>query len=255
MDDLQGIITGNDVVTPGCRLLKIRLLRPLDVFEPGQFVMLKIPGNETFLRRPFGIYAYKNCVLTIMYRVVGRGTERLARALKNEPVLVLGPLGRGFHISRRDAYIVVAGGIGIAGVRTLIGKIGTAASVFFGCSTKEEIRMIDDLADLKPEVSTLDGSYGFKGNVVRLLETRLKSMTAYNGGDAEIFACGPDGMLKGLKSLLEENPIPCQALVEERMACGLGLCFGCVKKTIDENEPYKRVCKEGPVFDLWEICL
>jgi dihydroorotate dehydrogenase electron transfer subunit len=73
--------------------------------------------------------------------------------------------------------------------------------------------------------------------------------------DREIFACGPGGMLRALKGLLTGTGLPCQALVEERMACGIGLCFGCVKETMDNKDPYKRVCKEGPVFNLWQISL
>ncbi|MGA2110324.1 MAG: dihydroorotate dehydrogenase electron transfer subunit, partial [Syntrophorhabdales bacterium] len=70
-----------------------------------------------------------------------------------------------------------------------------------------------------------------------------------------VFACGPEPMFVSLRDLLKDERIPCQVLLEERMACGLGVCFGCVRKTLDEAEPYKRVCKEGPVFDLWQISL
>jgi dihydroorotate dehydrogenase electron transfer subunit len=105
---------------------------------------------------------------------------------------------------------------------------------------------------LNPMVSTLDGSYGFEGNVIALLGGYIEST---KGEDRQIFVCGPDGMVRNLRKLIERDRTPCQVLVEERMACGLGLCFGCVIKTVDEKEPYKRVCKEGPVFDLWEILL
>ena len=71
----------------------------------------------------------------------------------------------------------------------------------------------------------------------------------------QVFACGPEAMFRSLKNLLDDGRVPCQVLVEERMACGLGVCFGCVRRTLDEAEPYKRVCKEGPVFDLWQISL
>jgi len=239
------------MLAPGYYLLQIRLARSMDRGEPGQFIMLRIPGNEVFLRRPFGIYHYERRVLTIMYRVVGKGTERLSRAKKNEAVFVLGPLGQGFRVKQRDHYAVVAGGIGIAGVHSLIEALGPECTVFFGCGTAEELAVIDDLAPLKPMVATLDGSHGFKGNVVDLLTGQMKAMK----GNREIFACGPDAMLKSLKKAIEKEKVPCQALVEERMACGLGLCFGCVIETIDEEEPFRRVCKEGPVFDLWQIRL
>lgn len=240
------------MLIPGYHMLTIRLSKPMDPGSPGQFVMLRIPGSEVFLRRPFGIYRYARQVLTLMYRVVGKGTERLSKAVKNETVFVLGPLGKGFHVGKRDRYLVVAGGIGIAGVRTLIGTLKGKTTLLFGCSRKEETAIIEDLRHLNPAVATMDGSEGFKGDVVSLLGRSLAEM---KGENIEIFACGPVNMLKSLKGLLDKERQPCQALVEERMACGLGLCFGCVIETNDETEPYKRVCKEGPVFDLWQIRL
>ena len=251
MNDIEGRIISNSMLLPGYYLLKIRLSRPMEHAEPGQFVMLRIPGNEVFLRRPFGVYHYERQNLTLMYRVVGKGTGRLARATRNEAVSVLGPLGRGFHVGKRDRSIVVAGGIGIAGVHSLIERLKKRATLFYGCATKGEMALIDDLAYLEPVVSTMDGSYGFKGNVVALLGEHLAAIE----GNVEIFTCGPDNMLKSLKRLIEKERVPCQVLVEERMACGMGLCFGCVIETIDDAEPFRRVCKEGPVFDLWHIRL
>jgi len=251
VDDIEGRISSNRLVAPGYYLLTIRLSKPMDRSAPGQFVMLRVPGSEVFLRRPFGIYHYERRTLTLMYKVVGKGTERLARSVKNETVFVLGPLGKGFHLKKRDRYLVVAGGIGIAGVHSLIERLGEKATVFFGCSNKQELALIDDLARLNPMVSTLDGSHGHRGNVVGLLGEHLSSM----GNNIEIFTCGPEPMLKSLRALIDKERVPCQVLVEERMACGLGLCFGCVIETIDEAEPFRRVCKEGPVFDLWQIRL
>ena len=251
MDDIEGKISSNRLIAPGYYLLTIRLSKPMERAVPGQFVMLRIPGSEVFLRRPFGIYHYERRVLTLMYKVVGKGTDRLGRSLKNETVFVLGPLGKGFHLEKRDQYVVVAGGIGIAGVHSLIERLKEKATLFFGCSTKEELTLIGDLGYLNPVVSTVDGSYGYKGNIVALLGKHLPTM----GDNIEIFTCGPEPMLKSLRTLIEKERVPCQVLVEERMACGLGLCFGCVIETNDEAEPYRRVCKEGPVFDLWQIRL
>jgi dihydroorotate dehydrogenase electron transfer subunit len=187
-----------------------------------------------------------------MYKVVGKGTESLSRTGKKEKVSVLAPLGKGFIIRKRKIYLVVAGGIGIAGVHALIKRLGKRAVVFFGCNNSAELPLLDSNACINPYVSTLDGSYGFHGNIAQLL---AKQMDSLRNKDIEIFACGPENMLRALKELLEPEHTPCQASFEERMACGLGLCFGCVKKTVDEEEPYKRVCKEGPVFDLWQVCL
>jgi len=252
MDDIEGKITRNDEVAPGYHLLKIKLSRPMDPFVPGQFVMVRIPGKDVFLRRPFSIYDYRRPVLTLMYKVVGKGTEILSKAGKNEKVFVLCPLGKGFDLQKRQEYVILGGGIGIAGVHALIHRLGTRSSVFFGCTAKEELALIKDIGAPPASVSTLDGSCGFHGTVVELLSEHL---AMFRGKDIEVFACGPAAMLKALSGVLEKDTIPCQVLLEERMACGLGLCFGCVTKTVDEAEPYKRVCKEGPVFDLWKICL
>ena len=97
----------------------------------------------------------------------------------------------------------------------------------------------------------MDGSVGFCGTVVELLEHSLPLI----GEKPCVYACGPNAMYASLQRFLASKRIPCQVLVEEHMACGLGLCFGCVKKTVDEREPYKRACVEGPVFDLWQLSL
>ncbi len=252
MDDTPGKIIENVNVAAGYYRLTAKLERPPGRISPGQFIMLKVPGSEVFLRRPFSIYDSRGRTLTIMYRIVGKGTASLREARKGAPVMVLGPLGRGFTVKKKDAYIVVAGGIGFAGVRMLLKKLGGKATLLLGVGGKEELFLAEGLKGPRVLASTLDGSSGFKGDVVALLGEHLG---AYQGKDVEIFACGPAGMVKSLKTLLEPDRVPCQVSVEERMACGMGLCFGCVVATRDETNPYKRVCKEGPVFSLWDLSL
>jgi dihydroorotate dehydrogenase electron transfer subunit len=252
MVDVEGKIIENRNIASSYHFLKLKLAEPMGKVKPGQFVMVRIPGNEVFLRRPFSIYDYDRGVLTIVYKVVGKGTECLAAATKGAKALVLGPLGNGFRVRPRDEYLIVSGGIGFAGIHLLVKQLKERASIFFGCSNSVEMALLNDVKQHNPMVSTLDCSYGFEGTVVEMLREHLVSART---SDREIFVCGPEGMLKSLRDLLDKDRTPCQVLVEERMACGLGLCFGCVKKMVDENEPYKRVCKEGPVFDLWEISL
>lgn len=252
MDDIPGKITENDRVTGSYRRLTVRLERPLGRVSPGQFVMVRVPGREVFLRRPFSIYHSRGRTLTIVYRVVGKGTDALSAAARGGSLMVLGPLGRGFAPGRGNTPIVVAGGIGYAGVRMLLTRLRGSATLFFGVMEKEELRLAADLGETKIFVSTMDGSCGFAGDVVSLLGQHLDE---YRGKRPEVFACGPSGMVKSLKALLEPGRIPCQVSVEERMACGMGLCFGCVVATSDETNPYKRVCKEGPVFSLWDLSL
>ncbi|HBE45506.1 MAG TPA: hypothetical protein DDW17_08730 [Deltaproteobacteria bacterium] len=253
MDDVQGIVVENSRVVTGYYLITIRLVKSFGKVLPGQFVMLRIPRNTVFLRRPFSIYNYKTRLLSIMYKVVGIGTEALSTLHRDEKVYVLGPLGRGFKKSARRKAILIAGGIGIAGLHLLAKELRQRAVIYFGCESKKEVALLYDLREeMNIYVSTMDGTYGYKGTVVDLLKNRLETIP-YN--KMEIYACGPEPMLKALKNIIGDIRISCQILVEERMACGLGLCFGCVKKTMDEKEPYKRLCTEGPVFDIWEISL
>ncbi len=252
MVDVEGRIIENRNIASSYYSLRLKLARPMGKVTPGQFVMVRIPGNEVFLRRPFSIYDYDRGILSIVYKVVGKGTEYLRGAARGEKAFVLGPLGNGFRIRPRDEYLIVSGGIGFAGIHLLVKRLKKKASIFFGCANSVEMALLNDIRQFNPMISTLDCSYGFEGTVVEMLREHLASARK---ADREIFVCGPEGMLKSLKDLLGGDRTPCQVLVEERMACGLGLCFGCVRKTMDENEPYKRVCKEGPVFDLWEISL
>ncbi len=252
MDDIEARVIDNHNIVSNYFLLRLKLAKPMGSIKPGQFVMLKVPDRNVFLRRPFSIFDYGRDTITIMYRVVGKGTEALSRAEKNEKTLVLGPLGNGFTTTKRDGFIVITGGIGVAGVHLLIKQLKRDISIFYGCSNKEELAVIEDIMDRNPAIATLDGSQGFQGDVVALFR---KQMKIFQGKNIEVFTCGPEGMVKNIRKQIEKWKTPCQVLVEERMACGFGLCFGCVVKTIDENEPYKRACKEGPVFDLWQISL
>ncbi|MGD0232409.1 MAG: dihydroorotate dehydrogenase electron transfer subunit [Syntrophorhabdales bacterium] len=251
IDDIEGTILQNRCVVPGYYLATIRLARPMARPRPGQFVMIMIPSVDVFLRRPFSIYAYGNAVLSILYRVVGRGTAALAVMGHGWKVMVLGPLGNGFTSLPGHAPVLVAGGIGAAGIHLLWTKMKKKGTLFWGCTTEGDVGLLKKVIPYGPHISTIDGSFGCKGNVVELLAQHIDRMKR----PIQVFACGPEAMFRSLKSLLHDEGTACQVLVEEKMACGLGICFGCVKRTLDENEPYKRVCKEGPVFDLWQISL
>ncbi len=252
IDDIEGEILENREIIPGYYLLSIALSTPMTGVKPGQFIMLKVPSSDIFLRRPFSIYDYKKQRLSVLYKVVGRGTSRLSRTAAGEKLMTLGPLGNGFTPIDGCQPVLVAGGIGIAGVHFLWSTLKPRKPLlFFGCTNLAETGLLHRLISCKPHISTLDGSSGCKGNVIDLLSQHI----GYIKRPLQVFACGPDGMFASLRNLLSGDRIPCQVLVEERMACGLGLCFGCVRKTADAKDPYKRVCKEGPVFDLWQISL
>jgi dihydroorotate dehydrogenase electron transfer subunit len=249
--DVEGIILRNDAIAPGYYQAAIRLSQPLARPRPGQFVMIKVPSAEVFLRRPFSIYSYERRVLSVVYKVVGKGTAELAATPPRTTIMVLGPLGNGFSLLEGHHPVIVAGGIGIAGIYLLWKRLKGKASLFWGCTGGGEAGLLRDMISCNPHISSMDGSVGCKGNVVELLIERMGTLPR----PLQVLACGPEPMFISLHDRLSSERTPCQVLVEERMACGLGLCFGCVTKTVDENEPYKRVCKEGPVFDLWRISL
>jgi dihydroorotate dehydrogenase electron transfer subunit len=253
MNDIEGRIIENRNLAGSYYRLRVRLAGPMGPVEPGQFVMVKVPGSDLFLRRPFSIYGYSRGVLAIMYRVAGKGTDALRTMGRGAHLSVLGPLGRGFAVAGGHSRIVVAGGIGLAGVHLLAKCLRRKVTLLFGCSSVAETAILKDLEAFHPLVATLDGSSGYKGTVVDLLASVLPERQV--AGDLTVYACGPEGMIQNLKRLLEPAGTPCQVAVEERMACGLGLCFGCVTRTTDAEEPYKRVCKEGPVFSIWELSL
>lgn len=252
MNDFEAEVIKNEYIVKDYFIIEFRLSKPLESVVPGQFVMVKIPDEKVFLRRPFSIYDCGRNSLSIMYKVKGAGTLYLSKTQKGVKTRILGPLGRGFNLNVVDTFkpVVIAGGIGIAGVHLLIKRLKKVPDIFYGCNDEKELRLIDDIRTKSLFVATMDGSSGFKGDVVSLFERHFKHYEK----PFFIYACGPEAMFKSLKEKIGPN-IRCEVLLEERMACGLGLCFGCVKKTLDEKEPYKRVCKEGPVFDIWQISL
>jgi len=196
--------------------------------RPGQLRHDEIPDGR-YSSGGHSHYDYQRGVLTIMYKVVGKGTEQLSRATKGTPVLTLGPLGRWFAVDERRVPVVVAGGIGFAGVYALIKKLHGKASIFFGCSTKDEVALLKDAMRFHPLVATLDGSCGFRGNVIRLLKKHLNGL---KGKNVEIFSCGPDNMVKSLRGLIEPHRIPFQCYWRKD-GVRHGPVFRMVKKTTD----------------------
>ncbi|MCM8783562.1 MAG: dihydroorotate dehydrogenase electron transfer subunit [Candidatus Omnitrophica bacterium] len=239
--------------------------------QPGQFMHIRVhEGLNPLLRRPFSIHriVHPNTrapvyQVEILYKIRGRGTELLAKRKKGEFLDVIGPLGKGFPLpleadtSVPRTYLLVAGGIGIAPLLFLAEKLAEfkiqnsklKIIAFVGLKTKNYLLCEKELRSLCDEVkiSTEDGSLGFKGLVSDLLKDFLLTV------DSEpftLYSAGPILMLQEIKKIANMFKILCFGSLEENIACGLGGCFGCVVKT---TEGYKRVCKEGPVFNLEEI--
>jgi dihydroorotate dehydrogenase electron transfer subunit len=228
---------------------------------PGQFVTIKIAeDDEPLLRRPFSIHRAQGKTIEILYEVVGKGTEILSQKKVGEDLDVIGPLGSGFsyHLSLA-AYrlpILIAGGMGVAPIFFLAEQITNDypkfdIEVLVGSRTAKQLLCENEFKKLgcSVKISTDDGSRGFRGKVTQLLENML-SDSLIRQERPMLYACGPRPMLRKVYRLVSEYKIPAQISLEEHMACGIGACFGCAVKT---REGFKRVCKEGPVFNAGEI--
>ncbi|MBU1713514.1 MAG: dihydroorotate dehydrogenase electron transfer subunit [Proteobacteria bacterium] len=230
--------------------------------KPGQFVMLRIDDRiAPLLRRPFSIYRIMEGKkgLEILYRVVGECTSILSGIREGESVDILGPLGNGFSLPKKDGRIfIVAGGIGVAPLvflsSYLVGKKGFSASnikVFLGARSKDDLLCIDDFSSLGLEVAitTDDGSEGETCMITSPVEEALKKAPP-----DVIYACGPSGMMKCLADMAENYGVACQISMETVMACGFGVCLGCAVESKDDSK-YLHVCKDGPVFDSRDVRL
>ncbi len=212
------------------------------ITAPGQFVNLKLDG--LYLRRPISICDYSDHDITLIYKVVGEGTEKMAQMSVDTVVDVLVGLGNGYDISKcGDKALLIGGGVGVPPLYNLCKKLlsaGKTVTVVLGFNTKEEIFLEDAFKALGATVlvATADGSYGVKGFVTDAMQ------------DVEydyFFTCGPMPMFKAIEATATTSG---QYSFEERMGCGFGACMGCSCKTKYGN---KRICKDGPVLTREEI--
>ena len=207
----------------------------------GQFVNLKLEGK--YLRRPISICDYDDKTLTLIYKVVGEGTEQMSSIREGEKLNVLTGLGNGYDTTASgDNPVLVGGGVGVPPLYKLCKLLkseGKKVTVILGFNTASEIFYEKEFAAIadKVIVTTVDGSYGVKGFVTNAL----------NESYSYVYSCGPFPMLGALAAATECSG---QYSLEERMGCGFGACMGCSCKTMLGN---KRVCKDGPVFVKEEI--
>ena len=236
---------------PGYRLLVLAAPQIAADAHPGQFVHVKIPALETSaLRRPFSIFNVEDGRLELLYKTVGRGTVALNAVKPGETVEVLGPLGKGFPETCTGAALLVGGGYGVAPLYFLARRLLKAGSLpprlFVGGRTREDLLALDRFAALGVEVfaTTNDGSYGTKGFAVVPLDEDLKRLRA-SGEPFELFACGPDGLLKAVSERAVSLGAPGWISTDRHMICGVGACYACIQKTVKGNA---RCCVDGPVF-------
>lgn len=208
----------------------------------GQFVNLKLDG--LFLRRPISVCDCENGELTLVYKVVGKGTEQMSKMNGGEVLDVLTGLGNGYDISvSGDAPLLIGGGVGVPPMYMLCKKLigeGKKPTVILGFNRADEIFYKKEFEALGANVmvSTVDGSYGVRGFVTDAMA---------NVDYSYFYTCGPEPMLKAVYRATNTSG---QFSFEERMGCGFGACMGCSCKTVTG---YKRICKEGPVLCKEEI--
>ena len=213
------------------------------ITAPGQFVNIKL--NGLYLRRPISVCDADCERLTLIYKVVGKGTEKMSAMRGGEKLELLTGLGNGYDVSKSgDAPLLVGGGVGVPPLYMLCKRLceqGKAVSGILGFNSKSEVFYENEFAALGARVivTTVDGSYGLRGFVTDALESA--------GAYSYSYACGPEPMLKALYTASAANgPFS----FEERMGCGFGACIGCTCKTLYGN---KRICKDGPVLEKGEI--
>jgi dihydroorotate dehydrogenase electron transfer subunit len=203
---------------------------------PGQFVNIRVAGQ--FLRRPISVCNITDGILTVIYKVVGVGTEAMSHLPVGTQLDVLTVLGNGYDLTKAgDAPLLVGGGVGVPPMYMLarqLREMGKNVRVILGFNTKDEVFYEEEFRALGCDVTvtTVDGSHGIKGFVTNALD----------GEQSYYYTCGPLPMIKALLQAIGTNG---EVSMEERMGCGFGACMGCTIQTIQGP---KRVCKEGPVF-------
>ena len=244
----QAAVAAHEDAGPGYRFLVLEAPQLAAGLAPGQFVHVRVPGLEaTALRRPFSVFDADAGRVTLLYKVVGRGTAALAKVQPGDAVEVLGPLGHGFPSSSKGVPLLVGGGYGVAPLHFLAKRLKDPRTILFvGGRTKDDLLALDRFAALGVEVriATNDGSAGEKGFVTGPLDAALDDLRA-RGEAFELFTCGPDGLLKAVADRAVAAGMPGWISMDRHMVCGVGACYACIQKTVRGNS---RCCVEGPVF-------
>ncbi|MGQ9505238.1 MAG: dihydroorotate dehydrogenase electron transfer subunit [Thermogutta sp.] len=260
----------------------LRIFSPpiAEAITPGQFVMVRLPGTtDPLLGRAFALYDVvendqgESVFLEIAYAAIGRMTRRLATLKPGNTIEIWGPLGNGFPVPQTDELILVAGGIGYTPFLAVAKEVQGIArygkndrgqspcrsvKLLFGVRSRDYVPTDIDrfsAAGVHVVLSSDDGSIGTAGVASDLLESELAS-----GDSAKrmVYCCGPEPLMAKVAHLCQEKNVKCLLSLETPMACGLGLCYGCVTKIrTDANDAnqwdYRRVCVEGPVFDARQV--
>jgi len=240
-------VISNECLAPGIFSLWLKNRAMALLSRPGCFINFYSNDNSRLLPRPISICEtdVENESLRVVFRVNGAGTDELAHLDPGNTLDAVGPCGNGYTLQKDGIALLVGGGIGIPPLLELVKKLPVESTVVLGYRDKNTF-LADEFAKYaRVLIATEDGSVGTKGFVTDCIEQ--------NDVEANVvYACGPLPMLKGINRLAADVGIPAEVSLEERMACGIGACLGCVVRTkeVDKHSNVKnaRICTEGPVF-------
>jgi len=242
----------NNEIAPG--IFDMLLLTPeiANQAKPGQFINMYCDNKDTILPRPISIAEIdtNKGTIRLIYAVLGNGTAQFSQLRGGGNIRIAGPLGQGFFINDEDReHIIIAGGIGTPPMLELCKQLKGKVTVYLGFRSNPILVEEFEKVGAEVYVATDDGSVGFKGNNIQLINE-------HNPKAQVIYSCGPKVMLKAAHKWAESKNIPLQVSMEERMACGIGACVGCVCKTKTKDGKgfeHTKVCTNGPVFWSSEV--
>ncbi len=246
------IIISNKEITKDIFCMELQCNEIAKIAVPGQFINLYCKEGQMLLPRPISICEIdkEKGIVTIVYALVGKGTRSFSRLEKGDTIKVLGPLGNGFTIDQSvETHILIGGGIGVPPLVELAKNLKGKIYAVLGFA--EDPILVKELEShgAKVFVATDSGNVGFKGNVIDLLKKE-------NIKGHMVYSCGPKPMLKAVSKWAEYMGIRAQISMEERMACGIGVCVGCtckIKKEDEDDWQNRKVCTDGPVFWSKEV--
>ncbi|PLX65713.1 MAG: dihydroorotate dehydrogenase electron transfer subunit [Denitrovibrio sp.] len=259
---MVGKIVRNQKLNDKYYLLEIKCEEFVREAKVGQFIMINTRHqdytNDPLLRRPLGVANIEGDKFSLVYMIVGKGTRLLSECQKDTEISFSAPLGSTFTLLRKKRTALLAGGIGIAPVYWLaktLKEAGCVVDLYYGGRTMDDVVLLEELKETTDHlvVTTDDGSAGIKGLVT---DPFGENVNSYD----QIYACGPKGMLRAVSEIAMGADVPVEVSLDERMACGLGACLGCIIYVKEGDETLqKRCCVEGPVFDgskvVWDtVC-
>lgn len=258
--NIKAKLLKKEELIPGIFKFSVQADEIVKTAKPGNFIEIRVNDDiEPFLRRPISIHNMdkEKGILEFIFQEKGKGTKILSAKREGELVDIVGPLGYGtFKYSNYENLAIIGGGIGIFPLYELAKcakSEGKSVNTYLGFRNKVLVVLEDEFKNTSNNlvITTDDGSYANKGFAIEFLKKDIE-----DGKIDCIYACGPLPMLKAVRELALEKDIPCQISLEEKMACGLGVCLGCAVKTAESPKDapeYWHVCKAGPVFEAKNV--